>query len=164
MSKIGPDGALQGAPNTTLLPLATFEPGNSASYVVGLIPIELAGTPRLMFILIWCPKRRRPVLVGRLAACCRLIITEVWAHGRWPIHALAIQPDHVHLLIQLWPTTPIATVVQACKCATSYTLRRQFPSLRRLPTLWTRSYFAVTVGSVAEEAVRHSILDQQETP
>ena len=67
---------------------------------------------------------------------------------------LAIQPDHIHLFVRVWPSVSAADVVKECKGVTSHDLRLKYPSLRRLPSLWTRSYFAATVGNISEETVR----------
>jgi putative transposase len=45
---------------------------------------------------------------------------------------------------------------------TSHVLRGEFAALRsRLPTLWSRSYYAGTVGSVREVVVRKYIEAQK---
>jgi putative transposase len=60
-----------------------------------------------------------------------------------------IMPDHVHLLLDANPTDAIGTIVGRLKGYTSKYLRAEFPELkRRLPTLWTNSYFVSTVGGV----------------
>ncbi|MFH4324757.1 transposase, partial [Acinetobacter baumannii] len=53
-------------------------------------------------------------------------------------------------------------IVNQIKGYTSRILREQFPWLKsRLPTLWSRSYFIASVGSVTEEAVRLYIENQK---
>jgi putative transposase len=74
---------------------------------------------------------------------------------------LAIQPDHIHLFVQVWPTDSAADVVKECKGVTSRCLRKQYPDpLMRLPSLWTRSYFASTAGNVSSETIRKYIEQQ----
>ena len=52
----------------------------------------------------------------------------------------------------------VAEIVNRFKGRTSRVLRQEFKSLRtRLPTLWSRSYFAATVGTVSEATVRRYI-------
>ena len=97
----------------------------------------------LKFHLVWCPKYRRPVLVGpvekRLVQLLRQIATDLDA----TIHALEVMPDHVHLFLEADPTRSVAELVNRFKGRTSHDLRAEFPSLRsRLPTLWSRSYYA----------------------
>ena len=97
----------------------------------------------IVYHLIWCPKRRKPVLGGDVARECRRLIELVCREHGWDILELAIQPDHVHLFVRVWPTTAAAEVVRACKGRTSHDLRRDFPWLLRLPSLWTRSVLRV---------------------
>jgi putative transposase len=47
--------------------------------------------------LVWCPKRRKAVLVGEVANRLRQIIAEVATEKGWDILELSINPDHVHL-------------------------------------------------------------------
>ena len=78
------------------------------------------------------------------------------------IHTLEVMPDHVHLFLESDPTLCIAEIVNRLKGFTSHQLREEFPFLRsRLPTLWSRSYYAGSVGSVSEAAVRKYIESQK---
>ncbi len=71
-------------------------------------------------------------------------------------------PDHVHLLIQCDPQFGIHRVVKQLKGYTSQALRQEFPILkRRLPSLWTNSYFVATVGAVPLDGVKRYIEDQK---
>ena len=58
---------------------------------------------RVVYHIIWCPKRRRTVLVGPVRDRLRQIIEAVAAERDWEIIRLAIQPDHVHLFIRANP-------------------------------------------------------------
>jgi len=75
----------------------------------------------------------------------------------WTILELAIQPDHVHLCVCVWPSVSAAQVVKECKGFSAFTLRKEFPELQRLPSLWTRSYFASTAGNVSSETIQRYI-------
>ena len=114
----------------------------------------------IVYHLIWCPKRRKKILVGDVATDLRQLIETKCQQQGWTILEFAIEPDHVHLLVQAWPTTSAADVVKACKGATSRILRQRYPHLLRLPSLWTRSYFASTAGNVSSETIRKYIAAQ----
>jgi putative transposase len=113
----------------------------------------------VVYHLIWCPRRRRPVLVGLVEARCRALIEQACAehHCHWQNLTLAIRPDPIHLFVRAWPTDSGADVVKACKGKTSSYLRREFPSLRKLPSMWTRSYFCSTAGTVSRATSQASI-------
>jgi REP element-mobilizing transposase RayT len=55
--------------------------------------------------IIWCSERRRKVLVRPVRDRLKQIIGEVAADHDWHIIQLAIQPDHVHLVIRANPYT-----------------------------------------------------------
>jgi putative transposase len=116
----------------------------------------------LKYHLVWCPKYRRPVLVDRIASSLRGLLTAKAVELEITIHALEVMPDHVHLFLEADPTRCIAEIVNRFKGFTSRELRREFPSLRsRLPTLWSRSYYAGTVGTVSEATVRRYVASQK---
>lgn len=115
----------------------------------------------VVYHLIWCPKRRKPVLVGAVAKDCQRLIEAKCAERGWQVVELAIQPDHVHLFVRVQPTFSIADVAKAVKGVTSHELRLKYAQLRRLPSLWTRSYFASTAGNVSSETIRRYIEDQK---
>lgn len=71
-------------------------------------------------------------------------------------------PDHVHLLIDCNPRFGIMDVVTKLKGKTSRILREEFPELKRkIPSLWTRSAFISSVGSVSLEVVKQYIENQK---
>jgi len=108
----------------------------------------------IVYHLIWCPKRRKPVLVGAVAQDCRTLITEKCVQKGWQILEFAINPDHVHLFVRAWPTDAATDIIKACKGATSRVLRNKHPHLKKLPSLWTRSYFSSTAGNVSAETIQ----------
>ena len=116
----------------------------------------------LKYHLVWCPKYRRPVLEGAIEKRLREVFEDVRAEHVWTIHALEVMPDHAHLLIESDPIYAVAEIVNRLKGASSRILRSEFPALRsRLPTLWSRSYYAGTVGAVSDAVVRRYIESQK---
>ena len=112
--------------------------------------------------IVWCPKYRRPVLTAPVDGRLKELLAEVAAEHEMTIHAIEVMPDHVHLFIESDPTLCVAEIVNRLKGRTSRILRQEFPALRsRLPTLWSRSYFAATVGAVSEATIRHYIEAQK---
>ncbi len=111
----------------------------------------------VLYHFVWCPKRRRPVLTGDIATRTADILRVVAAENDWTIEHLAILPDHVHVFVQGDPTTPAHDIARRFKGRTSHDLREEFPSLRRLPSLWTRSYFCATAGNVSAESIQRYI-------
>ncbi|QIZ39765.1 IS200/IS605 family transposase [Saccharopolyspora sp. ASAGF58] len=115
--------------------------------------------------VVWCPKYRRPVLDGRVAARLEELIRAKADERGWEIVTLEVMPDHVHLFVKHDPKSSASYVANQLKGFTSRVLREEFPHLRsRLPTLWSSSYFAASVGAVSAETVRRYIDTQWERP
>ena len=112
--------------------------------------------------LVWCPKYRRSVLVGKVRDRLEELIKEKVEQLECKIIALTIGEDHVHLFIQANPKLSPNTIIGQVKGYTSRVLRWEFPELRRrLPTLWTRSYFVSTHGHVSDETIQRYIKEQK---
>lgn len=132
---------------------------------------------RCEYHVVWCPKYRRPVLTsddpavqnpplegdpGPVDARLKQIITEYAHEVGAIISEFEVMPDHVHLLVSVDPSYGIGKFVRMAKGRTSRLLRAEFPSLkRRIPTLWTTSYFVATVGGAPLETVKKYIADQR---
>jgi putative transposase len=123
------------------------------------------GAYDLGYHVVWCPKYRRPVLTGAVADRCRELIAQKSAERGWEIAALEVMPDQVRLVVKATPADSPAHIANQFKGFTSRMLRAEFPHLRsRLPTLWSRSYFAATVGAVSAATVERYIDTQYERP
>jgi len=107
--------------------------------------------------LVWCPKRRRPVLTSEVAKRLKEIFGQVAEEKRVKILALEVKPDHLHLFVSCYPQMVVHKLVKAFKGRSSNILRREFPILLRLPSLWTNSYFVSTAGNVSSETIRKYI-------
>lgn len=115
--------------------------------------------------VVWCPKYRRPVLGGRVAARLDELIRTKTDEKGWEVVALEVMPDHVHLFVKHDPKSSASYVANQFKAFTSRVLREEFPRLKsRLPTLWSSSYFAASVGAVSADTVQQYIDTQWERP
>jgi putative transposase len=115
----------------------------------------------IIYHLIWTPRRRKPVLKGTVAHDCRRLIEDKCSEKGWQILELAIHPDHIHRFVRVSPSVAAGDVVRHCKGLTSRELRCQYPFLKRLPSLWTRSYVASTAGNVSSETIQRYIATQK---
>lgn len=116
----------------------------------------------IVYHLIWCPKRRRRILVGKIAERLAQLIHEVADEYEWEVLELAIQPDHVHLFIRANPYTLPTDIARLIKGRSSHVLREEFPTLMKMPSLWTRSTFYSTAGNVSAQTLAHYIERQHE--
>jgi putative transposase len=115
----------------------------------------------VIYHLVWCPKRRKAVLVDAIARDCEALIRAKCAEQGWGIVQLVVQPDHVHLFVQASPSIAAAEIVRSVKGYTSHVLRGRYPTLLRLPSLWSRSYFCATAGNVSAATIRRYIEAQK---
>ena len=119
-------------------------------------------TSSLKYHIVWCPKSRRPVLVEAVAGRLKDSLAAKAEESGMTIHALEVMPDHVHLFVVSDPTRCVAEIVNRLKGSTSRLLRQESPSLRsRIPTLWSRSYFAGSIGQVSAATIERYIAEQK---
>lgn len=76
--------------------------------------------------------------------------------------ALKVMVDHIHLFVNCAPTWAPCQIMFRVKGRSSRILHQEFPQLRRLPSLWTRSYFVGTAGNASADTIRHYIDRQNE--
>jgi len=111
---------------------------------------------------VWCPKYRKPVLVGRVADRLRELIVEKSAQLGVEVLALEVMPDHVHLFLAVPPTDAPQFYANQFKGHTSRILRLEFPHLKStLPSLWSRSYYVGSAGHVSSETIEKYIANQR---
>jgi putative transposase len=116
----------------------------------------------LKYHLVWCPKYRRPVLIGEVAKDLKDLLHQKAKELDVEIEALEIKPDHVHLFVSSDPTEAPQRLANQFKGFTARILRQKYAHLRsRLPSLWSRSYYVGTIGHVSEETVKRYIEAQK---
>jgi putative transposase len=102
------------------------------------------------------------VLIEGIAERLKQIISEVCQEHQAEVLQLEVMPDHVHLLVECDPQFGIHRLVRLMKGRSSRFLRQEFPILKRkLPTLWTNSYFVSTVGGAPLSAMKQYIENQK---
>lgn len=120
--------------------------------------------------IIFCPKYRRKVLVPPIDARLKELVIEKQEEYSYGVIEMEIMPDHVHLLLDVDPRTGIDPVVRKIKGYTAHTIRKEYPwkaspaspgMKSRLPSMWTRSRFIASVGSVSLDIVKQYIVGQK---
>lgn len=111
--------------------------------------------------LIWCPKYRKKVLIGGIEPRLKELFRQITSEMEVSIEGMEIMPDHVHLFVKSSPVHAPAGIIAQLKGKTSRILRDEFPELKKLPTLWTRSYYVESVGHISENAILRYIEDQK---
>ena len=120
-------------------------------------------THRLMYHLVWVPKYRKRILKGRIAERLKELFYECADMNRWKIEELNIQPDHVHMLLQMRPDVSVSKMVQLFKGSSSKAIREEYPELKEFlwgKDFWADGYYAETAGQINEERIRDYIKNQ----
>jgi putative transposase len=80
---------------------------------------------------------------------------------KWEIDEIAVQPNHVHLFMQVAPRYAPAQVVQIMKSISAREVFAAFPQLRKqlwAGKFWGAGYFVRSVGdAVTAEVIRNYI-------
>jgi putative transposase len=114
------------------------------------------------FHVVFCPKYRRKVLVPPVDARLKEIVREQCAALRQDLLAVEVLPDHVHVLVGCDPQFGIHRLVKQIKGVSSRLLRQEYPALkRRLPSLWTNSYYVATTGGAPLAHVKQYVESQK---
>ncbi|HEX8033812.1 MAG TPA: IS200/IS605 family transposase [Ktedonobacterales bacterium] len=112
--------------------------------------------------VVFCPKYRRKVLTPPIDERLKVMLAEQIERWGQDLIELEVMPDHVHLLVGCDPQFGIHRLVKLLKGYSSHALRAEFPALtRRLPSLWTNSYFVSTVGGVTLETLKRYVENQK---
>ena len=77
------------------------------------------------------------------------------------IIAIECDKDHAHMFLNCLPTLSPSDIMQKIKGATSRVLRDEFTELKKMPSLWTRSYFVSTAGNVSSTTVKKYVEEQK---
>ncbi len=106
---------------------------------------------------VWIVRRRKRVLTGSIKARLEILIDDIARNLDCEVLNLAIEPEHIHLFINCPPDIAPSQVMHRIKGASARYLRKEFPSLMKLPSMWTRAYFVSTAGNVASSTIQKYI-------
>jgi REP-associated tyrosine transposase len=112
--------------------------------------------------IVFCPKYRRKVLLPPIDARLKVLIQECVEKWEQTLVEVEVMPDHVHLVVGCDPQFGIHRLIKFIKGATAHQLRQEFPDLKKkIPSLWTNSYYVGTVGGVTIETVKRYVENQK---
>ena len=109
---------------------------------------------------IWIPRRRRKVLKGAVKTRVTELIYEKANELDCKVVSLAVEPEHIHLFLNCSPHLAPKQIMHRIKGYSSYILRTEFPHLKKMPSMWTRSYFVSTAGNVSSSTIEKYIAAQ----
>lgn len=113
--------------------------------------------------LVFCPRYRRKIFLGPgVEARFKELVRQICEQNKFDIIAMECQVDHCHLFVNVPPTISAAKAVQIIKSNTSRLLMSEFQELSKMRTVWTRSYFASTAGTVSGDIIQKYIEAQKD--
>ena len=120
----------------------------------------------LKYHLVWIPKYRRRLLVGKLAARLSQILFQIAEEFGFKIIAHEVMPDHVHLLVEAPTKYSPAQIAQYFKGVSSKLMRQDFPDeikryIWKEGTLWARGYYIASVADNATTEVVKEYINNQ---
>ena len=117
-------------------------------------------TYQTAYHIVWCPKYRKQVLTKDVATSLEALLRNICNECAWPIIAIEIQPDHVHLFVSIPPAISVASAIQILKGRTARSLFLKHPMIKNKlwgGQLWSPSYYVGTAGSVSAETIQNYI-------
>ena len=113
--------------------------------------------------VVWITKYRKKVLRGEISSRLRTLLREICKANDVIIIKGHVSLDHIHLLLSFPPSIPVSKLLQYLKGKTSRRMLQEYTELRKSfwgQHLWARGYFAATVGTITDEAVKEYIENQ----
>ena len=116
----------------------------------------------LGYHMVWCPKYMRKILTDGIDEELKRLIIEKCEEREWELVSVEVMPDNVHIFVKCRPTDSAAYVAAQIKGYTAHGLKKKFPFLmKRLPNIWTRSYYVESIGIINESAIKSYIENQK---
>jgi putative transposase len=117
--------------------------------------------------LVLVPKyRRKAFLRDDIRGCLERYLVAPCRQQGWQLYAMEVMPDHVHMFVELPPSTSVSEAFQVLKGKSSHELFNVFPELRymfRRGALWSEGKFFRSVGAVRADVVVDYIRKQTHT-
>lgn len=111
---------------------------------------------------VFCPRYRRKIfLIPNVEERFKTLVKSICEEMEIEIIAIECDRDHTHMFLNCLPTLSPSDIMKKIKGATSKVLREEFTELKKMPSLWTRSYFVSTAGNVCSETIKKYVESQK---
>lgn len=121
----------------------------------------------LKYHFVWIPKYRNQLLKGDIKEFTAEVFGRIATEYGWEIEEMAIEADHIHLLLLVPPKYAPAKVVQIMKSISAREIFEEFPRLRKqlwAGEFWSNGYFVRSVGdNVTSEIIKRYIRYQDDS-
>lgn len=111
---------------------------------------------------VFCPRYRRKIfLIPNIEERFKYMVKFICNEMDIEIIAIECNKDHVHMFLNCLPTLSPSDIMQKIKGVTSRVLRDEFQELKKMPSLWTKSYFVSTECNVCSETIKKYVENQK---
>lgn len=111
---------------------------------------------------VFCPRYRRKIFdIPNVEERFKDLVNCICKEMGIEIIAIECDRDHTHIFLNCLPSQSPADIMQKIKGVTSKVLRDEFSQLKKMPSLWTRSYFVSTAGNVCSETIKKYVENQK---
>ena len=93
-------------------------------------------TYKLAYHFVWCPKYRKRILTGKIAAFVEQEIHGLCETNGWTLGALNLQEDHVHVFLSAPPAVAPSQIAHILKGATARSAFQRFPAREEAVMGW----------------------------
>jgi len=125
------------------------------------------GVGQNAYHFVWKPKYAWPIFqYASIKQDCEAILHDIAKRWNFEVYELQVQPDHVHLFVEVPPTICVSKALQILKGGSAFRLFRKYPMLRRYKNFrkghfWSPGKFFRSVGNVTAETIQHYISQSQ---
>lgn len=111
---------------------------------------------------VFCPRYRRKIFdISNVEERFKDLVNCICKEMGIEVIAIECDRDHTYMFLNCLPSQSPADIMQKIKGVTSKVLRDEFSQLKKMPSLWTRSYFVSTAGDVCSETIKKYVENQK---
>ncbi len=123
---------------------------------------------RLSVHIVFVTKYRRKVITKEILEDLEKIFTRLCKTQKCQLTDFNAEPDHCHLLVELYPDVAPSKLVNTLKTVSSRLIRRDYKEhLERFyhqkPVLWTGAYCIISTGGAPNDVIKQYI-ESQDAP
>lgn len=106
--------------------------------------------------IVWCPKYRKPILVGNIKTFVEEQIHTISEAKGWKVLELKVMPDHIHLFVSAPPVESPMGIIKILKGVSGLRLFKSHPEIEKEywnGHIWSPSYYVGTAGTVTAQTI-----------
>ena len=115
---------------------------------------------KILVHIVWRTKKGQRIIFSEKAIAIRNIIIEYCAENRIFLEGINVQPEHVHVLVEMQSDKTIKDIVKSIKGASSHYINER--NLFKVPFSWQRGYGAFSIGRSQIKVLKNYIANQSE--